>query len=378
VEQVNWAEKPVIESVHFQNFKSLREVELTGLQRLTVIVGPNGAGKTSVLQGLHLLGRFLRHGRWDPFRFVTSGEERFVISVIAGRVHISWSTDSKRRPDVSTFEIVEGEQISRFETGGTTEPFRAHPVFRQVLRSSFLEFDVWNLGAPSEASPRPSVESNGAGLPTLLAYFAGAERDTLESIEVELREILGITGRIRTFPDEVEVEERENIRIDDQLVPRVTRRKAAAHRFEVEIDDVGSIPGDLLSEGTLVSLGLLAVLHQADCPSLILFDDIDKGLHPDAQAKLIASLRRLLARRPELQILCTSHSPYLLDHFQPEEVQVLSLTGGRVAAARLDQHQDWPKWKGKLQTGEFWQSVGESWITSKPKPETDEVPIDGG
>jgi hypothetical protein len=369
----------VIDSVHFQNFKSLREVELAGLQRLTVIVGPNGAGKTSVLQGLHLLGRFLRQGRWDPLRLITSGEEQFEISLSAGGVDLLWTTDPARRPDVSTFEIVEGEQVSRFETGrGLAEPFRSHRVFQRSLRSSFLEFDVRHLGAPSEASPRPSVESNGAGLPTLLAYFAGAERDTLESIEKELREILGITGRIRTFPDEVEVEERENIRIDEQLVPRVTRRKAAAHRFELEIDDVGSISGDLLSEGTLVSLGLLAVLHQADCPSLILFDDIDKGLHPDAQAKLITSLRRLLARRPELQILCTSHSPYLLDHFQPEEVQVLSLTDGRVAAARLDQHPDWPKWKGKLQTGEFWQSVGESWITTTPKLETDEVAIDGG
>lgn len=368
----------MIESVHFQNFKSLREVELAGLQRLTVIVGPNGAGKTSVLQGLHLVGRFLRQGRWDPFRLITSGAQQFVISMSAAGVDVSWSTDTKRRPNVSTFEIVEGQQVSRFETGGTSEPFRSHPIFQRELHSSFIEFDVRHLGAPSEASPKPSVESSGAGLPTLLAYFAGAERDTLESIEKELREILGITGQIRTFPDEVEIEERENIRIDEQLVPRVTRRKAAAHRFELEIDDVGSIPGDLLSEGTLVSLGLLAVLHQADCPSLILFDDIDKGLHPDAQAKLITSLRKLLARRADLQILCTSHSPYLLDHFQPEEVQVLSLADGRVAAARLDQHPDWPKWKGKLQTGEFWQSVGESWITTTPKPETDEAAIDGG
>lgn len=371
----------MIESVHFQNFKSLREVELAGLQRLTVIVGPNGAGKTSVLQGLHLLGSlgnlhvphgfFLSHQR-DPLRLITSGAQQLLISVRTDMGSLSLSTEPDRRSGF-VIEIVEGETVSRFETGSSEIP----PSFQLELNSSFLEFDVHHLGAPSEASPRPSVKSNGAGLPTLLAYFAGAERDTLESIEKQLREILGITGRIRTFPDEVEIEERENIRIDEQLVPRVTRRKAAAHRFELEIDDVGSIPGDLLSEGTLVSLGLLAILHQADCPSLILFDDIDKGLHPDAQAKLVASLRKLLARRGDLQILCTSHSPYLLDHFLPEEVQVLSLADGRVAAARLDQHPDWPKWKGKLQTGEFWQSVGESWITTTPKLGTDEAAIDG-
>ena len=95
----------------------------------------------------------------------------------------------------------------------------------------------------------------------MLAYLAGADRDALVRIEVDLREALEITGRIRTLPDELELEERENIRIDEQVVPRLTRRKAAAHRFEVEIDELGWVPGDLLSKGTLVTLGLLTILH---------------------------------------------------------------------------------------------------------------------
>nr|WP_172307631.1 ATP-binding protein [Pseudenhygromyxa sp. WMMC2535] len=236
---------------------------------------------------------------------------------------------------------------------------------------SLIEFNAKQLGAPSPATATPTIAPSGAGLASLLAYFAGADRDALESIEANLREIIGITGRIRTFPDELEVEERENIRIDEQLVPRITRRKTAAHRFEIEIDGVGPIPGDLLSEGTLITLGLLAVIHHTRGPSLVLFDDIDRGLHPDAQAKLITSLRALLDARPECQLLCTSHSPYLLDNFRPQEVQVLSLEGSEVAAARLDHHPEWPEWQGKLQTGEFWQSVGESWVRSATGPKAE-------
>jgi predicted ATPase len=199
-------------------------------------------------------------------------------------------------------------------------------------------------------------------LATVLAYFAGAYRDRLQSLETELCEVLGTTGQIRTFPDEIDVEETEVIRIDEQLVPRTTKRKRAAHRFEVEVDGLGSVPGDLLSEGTLMTLGLLAILHQPDCPRLLLLDDIDQGLHPDAQAKLVATLRRLLANRPDVQIICTSHSPYLLDNFRAEEVQVMTMDAGHVTAARLDRHEDWSRWEGKLQTGEFWQSVGENWV----------------
>jgi predicted ATPase len=303
-----------------------------------------------VLQALHLLGRLgakrapqqRLSGRWAPNRLITRGADQLRIDYSEGDTQLSLTADANTR---FTIDLTQAGEQSRLELRALDtireSELSSHPFFQQASKSAFLELNAKQLGSPSPASPAPRIASDGAGLATLLAYFAGAERDTLESIEAELREILGITGRIRMFPDEVEVEEHENIRIDEQLVPRVTRRTLAAHRFELEIDDLGSIPGDLLSEGTLITLGVLAFLHQTSRPNLILFDDIDQGLHPDAQAKLIAALRKLLLQHSELQILCTSHSPYLLDHFEPEEIQVMSLHCGQVAAARLDRHEDW-------------------------------------
>ncbi len=40
------------------------------------------------------------------------------------------------------------------------------------------------------------------------------------------------------------------------------------------------VPATNLSEGTLLVLGLLAVLHSPSRPKVILLDDIEKGLHP--------------------------------------------------------------------------------------------------
>src|SRR5512143_2374313 len=45
------ARESMIRSVRFENFRCLREVELS-LAPLTVLVGPSGSGKTSVLEGL--------------------------------------------------------------------------------------------------------------------------------------------------------------------------------------------------------------------------------------------------------------------------------------------------------------------------------------
>lgn len=41
----------MLRAIRFHGFKSLRDVELAGLQQLNVIVGPSGVGKTSVLEG---------------------------------------------------------------------------------------------------------------------------------------------------------------------------------------------------------------------------------------------------------------------------------------------------------------------------------------
>jgi hypothetical protein len=69
---------------------------------------------------------------------------------------------------------------------------------------------------------------------------------------------------------------------------------------------------------------------------------------------------------PELQIVCTTHSPYLLDLFDPAEVRVLALDSERRTHARpLTEHPDFGKWKFGTQTGELWAALGEAWVTAE-------------
>src|SRR5271157_5270105 len=64
----------MIQKVHIQNFKSLRDVSID-LERFTVFVGANGSGKTSILEAIHNAVRAAtgdpqkvfaheRHGDW--------------------------------------------------------------------------------------------------------------------------------------------------------------------------------------------------------------------------------------------------------------------------------------------------------------------------
>jgi predicted ATP-binding protein involved in virulence len=113
----------------------------------------------------------------------------------------------------------------------------------------------------------------------------------------------------------------------------------------------------------VLALGLLTKLHEPERPRLVLLDDIDRGLHIEAQSRLVEVLRELLELDPELQIVCTTHSPYLLDRFDPSEVRVLGLDADRCTqASPLTAHPDFDKWKFGTQTGELWAALGSAWV----------------
>ena len=74
----------------------------------------------------------------------------------------------------------------------------------------------------------------------------------------------------------------------------------------------------------------ISELLQVDPPknSLILIDEIETSLHPRAQRRLIRDLANLCRER-ELQIILTTHSPYVLEELPPEARCYILTTGGK-------------------------------------------------
>lgn len=76
-----------------------------------------------------------------------------------------------------------------------------------------------------------------------------------------------------------------------------------------------------------------AELLAADYPryGIILIDEVETSLHPRAQRRLIRDLARV-AREQELQIILTTHSPYVLDELPPEaRIYLMDGAGGKTA-----------------------------------------------
>ena len=360
----------MIEKVEFHNFKGLRDVSLD-LERFTVLVGPNASGKTSVLEGLYYLAEVGRERSKDAFpswrispdertcgvedevRLEGRGEagDRFVV---LGRENISISTTT------ANAKSQRGLDLSAYLRGAKF-PMEGPPDFGPA---ALLRLEVRRLAAASYSDqPVPRMESDGHGLPSALAYLPAHEPETYERILAALRSVIPMVEGMRFRRTKVTRPETEIIKIDGKEFTHRSDRPYWGEFIEFDMGGATRIPALMASEGTLLVLGLLTVLMGPDAPRLVLLDDLDRALHPKAQEQVVALLRELLARNPEMQIVATSHSPYLLHHLQPEEVRLTVLKAdGSVVCGRLGDHPQFEKWKEEMTPGEMWSLFGEKWL----------------
>lgn len=214
------------------------------------------------------------------------------------------------------------------------------------------------LSAPSynKAPEEPArLAWDGGGLASVLADMALRTPEVFQGIQEAAREVVPALERIRLRPAKVYPSADETSERHAPWFP--------GHQVVLDFKGAPDVMAPLASEGTLLTIGLLTALHAEPQPRLILLDDVDQALHPRAQGELVAQIRRVLAERPDLQIVATSHSPYLLDHFSPEEVLITATRpDGSTACASLSQHPDLARWQDTAKTGELWSFVGEDWV----------------
>jgi predicted ATPase len=195
----------------------------------------------------------------------------------------------------------------------------------------------------------PRLDFDGAGLPTFLAHLATTDQPRLQEL---------VEG-VRTVVPSVEAT-RQMARRWDLPFAGEDGEPSAEMRYHLEVKMAGAwIPADLLSEGTLLAFGVQAILHQLRPPRLLLMDDIDRGLHPKAQRALVQQLKEAAQH---VQIITSTHSPYILDELPPEAVRVVRAGENGTQVRSLTEHPEWQEWKSSMTSGEFWTYVGEEWL----------------
>ncbi len=373
----------MIESVFFQNFKLLRRIECV-LNPFTVIVGPNASGKTSLLNGIYSLSQLARKHTPDDIETVFHGHRWFDM-VHSGDTDVPMILSCKTNGDELEFKASKSQSIERQPMGdsgwyagvtgcsigdncSSNEPLRDRNKAALAIASlAFFHFEASELAKPSYSRHEtPRVEYSGYGLATVIAQMKLSDEEDFDSLKAMISRIIPQLVNIRIVKRRISTYRKEVVTIRNQNIttksPQIEMRDTLIFDF---INRKG-IPAEDLSEGTLLALGLLTVLHSPTRPRVILLDDIDKGLHPKAQKHLIEMLREILDKQRDLQIIATSHSPYFLDFLNFKEVRLMT-TGddGFSICGRLEEHPKFEKWKDELAPGEMWSLFGEKWMAEK-------------
>jgi predicted ATPase len=119
-----------------------------------------------------------------------------------------------------------------------------------------------------------------------------------------------------------------------------------------------------LSQGTLLALAIMTLAYLPDPPPIMAFEEPDRGLHPRLLRDVRDALYRLAypenfgeARKP-VQVIATTHSPYMLDLFRdhPDEIVIASKVGDNVKFERLSDRPDLDEILADSHLGDLWYS----------------------
>jgi predicted ATPase len=367
----------MITRAKFQNFKALRDVEITFDSRLTVIVGPNGSGKTSVLQGIHALGQLAVVSGSDPdvslarlteFTSVGTDEGDFGVTIEGSRpklgsyrIEVNQHEPHRVLGILLTTELPPGREwdvTSHYHDGQWGVNVR-HDELRpedakRFDHTAFIRFSAGQLAAPTLIrSMPPRIGKDGLGLAATLRHIRDKHEPRFHAIVEAFRKVIPQVKRVR---------------FDEELVGGTDAYGAS---LLIDYQGVEGVKASHVSSGTLFALGLLTVALGPDSANVILLDDLDHGLHPKAQMELIAVFRNLIEQNSELQIIATAHSPYILHRLEWNEIRVTELReDGSALCAKLEDHPDVERWKESMTPGEFWSHIGDEWVKKLGKPRT--------
>lgn len=356
----------MLRSVQMRNIRALLDVSVD-LRPFTVLVGPNGCGKSTLLDEIErichfigpevqvghtlgTLGRILQecdlgalrtNGTSDPLGWAATGEndaEALLVSVV----------DSKETPWwKGTTAVVKCSGDSATLTS-MPDPSREKLAHFQAL-SAALGWRALRLRLMPDAVAEPcpvtlnELHPSGFGLATVLKDLAANDPAAYAAVQVDLKKV---------------VTHFRELRFNKTIVEGVP-----ANALELVMQGAGRVPASQVSDGTLLALALLTATHNRDLPWLILMDDIDHGLHLGAQYAMVKAIRAVMEVRPELQVVCTTHSPILLDSFDLAEVRVMALdANGHTRVKPLSAHPRLDEWRSTYSAGELWANLGEDWV----------------
>ncbi|MGC9454784.1 MAG: AAA family ATPase [Phycisphaerae bacterium] len=349
----------MITQVRLKNFKCFKNVQVK-LDPLTALVGENDTGKSAFLQAIKLVSIV---GQLSRVKLSETGKYGLPLAQ-----PVVWKALPDAKLTIGIAGEGRGEARIGCEVGGKDASFSFQAVVPlaektdeglakqkeavneatdtvscAVGKAEYYAFRAEDLRKPSSITDTgifgslkegTSMSPSGVGFPTFLEDLLRSDRKAFAEMEAQFNE---------RFPDyHIELPKEKG---NNTIVFRTS--------------DGQKLPSENVSDGAMLFLAFLAVTHQPDPPRVLMIEEPENGVHHARLRDIVDALKNLVDLR-KAQVLITTHSPYLLDLVEPENVRVFSKgKDGDVHVKKLSEYPQADQMKQHFMTGEIWTELSE-------------------
>jgi len=359
-----------LDRLTIKGFKSIKQLEDFELKKLNILIGGNGAGKSNLIDFFRMLRAMMELplpglGRSSLTSFIADGggSDDFLYNgpKVTAQIEI---------------ETLFGDNGYRFKLAPTVnETFLINDEARYYALGNA---GWWDLGS-GHAAPFLLSERNQKGV----AGKRNVASYVYESISSWKIYHFHDTSKLAPMRRFESVDDNEYLRFDAaNIAPFLLRLKEDepdSYRKIIEtiqlaapfFDDLVLNPNKQekvrlqwrqkgsdyplkphhLSDGTIRFICLATALLQPFPPSTIIIDEPELGLHPFA-LDVLAGLFKDAAERT--QLIVSTQSASLLNHFEPEDIVVVDREQGASRFRRLEK-ESLTEWLCDYALGELWQ-----------------------
>ncbi len=358
---------PEIDSITIKGFKSISSVEKLELRPINVVIGPNGSGKSNLI-GVFSFLHAIKEGSLQDYVRKNGGAEQLLFfgskTTQEIEIHISFKQGVNQyqltlNPTSDDSLYPARERVYFWDKSNYMQPYEESLLPQENGREAGISasglkgtpdwirarLDRWRLyhvhdtssSSPMRKTARMNdnafLRPDGSNLPAFLYLLQRKYPDDYELIRKSVQRVAPFFDDFELAPDP----------LNEEMIRLSWKHKNSSQYFDASS----------LSDGSLrfITLATLFLQPERLRPSVILIDEPELGLHPFA-ITLLASFVKQASEKT--QVILSTQSSLLLDHFLPEDVLVANRVNEGTSLNRLVD-SELSEWLETYSLGQLWE-----------------------